>query len=135
MAKKAAAAEKRKATEASIDALRMFAAEGCRCRRRMILEFFKESPPWERCEACDNCATAAKHKGDMERDFGPVSRLILKCLQFSQGDYPFPLTKVLEIVAGTFSGGKRRGSKYAGFGWFVSLLDWDAFQNLCITQL
>ena len=36
--------EKRKAMELSIDALRLFASEGSHCRRRMILEFFKESP-------------------------------------------------------------------------------------------
>eukprot|EP01043_Picozoa_sp_COSAG02_P007686 COSAG02_NODE_234_length_27784_cov_12.556872_17_plen_997_part_00 len=102
--------EKRKATEASIDALRKFAAEGCRCRRRMILEFFKEFPPWDRCEACDNCVAAAKHQGDMERDFGPVSRLILKCLEFSKGSYAFALGKVLELVSGSFKGTKRRDS-------------------------
>jgi ATP-dependent DNA helicase RecQ/Werner syndrome ATP-dependent helicase len=102
--------DKRKATEASIDALRKFAAEGCRCRRRMILEFFKEFPAWERCEACDNCVAAAKHQGDMERDFGPLSRLILKCLEFSKGGYPFPLTRVLELVSGSYQGTKRRDS-------------------------
>ena len=107
--------EKRKAMELSIDALRLFASEGSRCRRRMILEFFKESPPWERCQTCDNCVMAAKHQGDMERDFGAVSRLILKCLEFSRG-YPFALSKMMQIIAGSFSGTKRRDSSETFIG-------------------
>ena len=39
--------EKRAVTEHSIDALRLFASEGSKCRRRMILDFFKETPACE----------------------------------------------------------------------------------------
>ena len=110
-------AAKRAMMETSIDALRHFASEGIRCRRRMILEFFKEDPPWERCGTCDNCQNATKFGvGNLERDFGPAARLILRCLHYSGGSYPFPMSRVLPIVAGTYSGTKNRetGQSFIG---------------------
>ena len=47
-----------------MDALRLFASDGTRCRRRMILEFFGETPAWQRCGTCDNCVMHEKHGGD-----------------------------------------------------------------------
>ena len=109
-------ADKRAATERSMDALRLFASDGTRCRRRMILEFFGETPAWQRCGTCDNCVMHEKHGSDLERDFGAVSRLVLKALQFSQGSFPFATTKLLDLVAGTFKGTKRRDSSEVYMG-------------------
>eukprot|EP00756_Hemistasia_phaeocysticola_P026045 Hpha_TRINITY_DN16038_c6_g6::TRINITY_DN16038_c6_g6_i1::g.117452::m.117452 len=39
----------------STHALRRYFSDTSRCRRRMILEFFRETPSFERCGTCDNC--------------------------------------------------------------------------------
>jgi hypothetical protein len=67
-----------------------------------------------RCNTCDNCLAAAQHGDDLTRDFGAVSRLILQVLQFSQGAYPFPMSKLLTLISGSFSGRRNSGGSFIG---------------------
>lgn len=69
--------------KASTDRLRMFVNESGRCRWVGLLELLGEAPPsptWV-CGQCDACKQAAKYKGDTERDFGQVARVVLKAVQ------------------------------------------------------
>jgi hypothetical protein len=106
----ALAPDKKAAVLVSMNALRHFGSETVKCRRRMILDFFQEVPPWSRCQRCDNCRAAAQHGDDVERNFRPVGALILTCLQYSQAAYPFPISKIFPLVSGSFKGVKRRDS-------------------------
>ena len=47
--------------QASLEALRDFAQDQRKCRRRAILEFFKEAPAFGSCGACDNCCRLRFH--------------------------------------------------------------------------
>ena len=59
-------------------ALKTFAFDKEQCRRKMILDFFGETPKFgQRCGTCDNCKTVATFGDDLSRDFGPVAQLIL----------------------------------------------------------
>ena len=48
-------AEVKAARAASLDKLRSYASNGSVCRRRQLLSFFEETPPWEHCGKCDIC--------------------------------------------------------------------------------
>ena len=63
--------------QASTDALRRFATLSSGCRRREILTFFGETPPYDRCGTCDLCAAQRAHAGDLTRDFRAEAELLL----------------------------------------------------------
>jgi superfamily II DNA helicase RecQ len=39
------------------------------CRRVLIMEYFKEEKPFDKCGNCDLCLNSVAHEGDMKRDF------------------------------------------------------------------
>ena len=98
----------RKVTETSMDALRRFAGDSMQCRRVMILHFFGESPSWTQCKTCDNCKSAQKYDGDRERNYRTEAHLIFASLRSSGEAYPFAMTKMLDLISGTYEGKKKK---------------------------
>ena len=88
----------RQATEASMRQLRSFAMDLETCRRRALLEYFNEIPPFgERCGTCDVCKSQATYSGDTQRDFGPQARIVLQAVGALNGQ---GLTNILKVVGG-----------------------------------
>jgi ATP-dependent DNA helicase RecQ/Werner syndrome ATP-dependent helicase len=85
----------REATVESIKALKGFALDKETCRRKSLLAFFKEAPPWDRCGNCDNCKNY-EHQ-DAVRDFGEEARLILSAV--SAMDEP-SMTNLIHVATG-----------------------------------
>jgi superfamily II DNA helicase RecQ len=62
----------------STKALKAFAMDGEKCRRKALLDFFHERPAFgDRCGTCDNCQAMATYGADSIRDFGAVARIVL----------------------------------------------------------
>ena len=61
----------------SLRALRSYALDLQACRRRALLEFFDEQPPFERCGTCDTCVNQQLHRHDLERDFSQLGALVV----------------------------------------------------------
>lgn len=70
----------KEAVVGSIDALRKYALDSSNCRRKALLDFFQEIPSFgSRCGTCDTCRKLATYDdSDLERDFGPIARVILQ---------------------------------------------------------
>ena len=63
----------------SLSALKDFALEKSKCRRKALLDFFNEKPEFgNQCGTCDNCLTTQKYGDDISRDFGPLARIVLR---------------------------------------------------------
>lgn len=101
----------------STEALRSFVAQSS-CRRKWLLEYFGEKPSFgDSCGTCDACKASS---GSTERrNFGPAARQILEAVAATHC-FPMPMTKLLEIVAGTWkspaekAGGTQAWSYAAG---------------------
>jgi len=72
-------AHAREIVTASTERLRAFAADGRTCRWIKLLDHLGEGRS-QPCGSCDNCRAKEEHKGDTERDFGPVARVLLSAL-------------------------------------------------------
>lgn len=88
-------AEVKAARAASLDKLRSYASNGSVCRRRQLLSFFEETPPWEHCGKCDICLRRQQQqRQDAEgsecadgnlRDFAAEACLLLEALRCNGG--------------------------------------------------
>jgi RecQ family ATP-dependent DNA helicase len=86
------------AVKESTDALRDFANNHERCRRRSILAFFRETPAWgERCGTCDTCIRHKSGDLDLKRDFSAEAALLLGAVS-ACGQKPQSTTKLLNLV-------------------------------------
>jgi len=85
------------AVKESTDALRAFANGVEACRRRSILNFFREVPTWgERCGTCDTCLRYKSGSLD-ERDFRDEASLLLGAVSaFSR---PQATTKLFNLMS------------------------------------
>jgi hypothetical protein len=82
----------------STNALKSYCLDPETCRRKALLVFFHEKPPFgDRCGTCDTCLSKEKYGKDATRDFGPIVRFILQGIQFlkEQG-----LTALLRVLNG-----------------------------------
>ena len=89
----------RQATMQSTTALKHFAMNRDKCRRKSLLEFFDETPNFgDWCGTCDVCCSRTKFGDDATRDFGPVARFILSAVESlaEQG-----MTTLLQVLGGT----------------------------------
>jgi superfamily II DNA helicase RecQ len=90
----------RQATETSMAALRSYSLNSELCRRKALLTYFQETPPFgDHCGNCDVCQSAAVYGGDTQRDFGPMgARLLLQVIEAlsDQG-----LTNIVKVVGGS----------------------------------
>jgi RecQ family ATP-dependent DNA helicase len=77
--------EARKLTLESLDKLRSFAQDSVSCRRRLVMQFFGESPAFERCGTCDNCKARETYKDDQTRDFTTDARVVLLAVDAGEG--------------------------------------------------
>jgi superfamily II DNA helicase RecQ len=88
----------RQATMHSTAALKRFAMNREQCRRKSLLEFFDETPPFgDWCGTCDVCCSRTTYGEDATREFGPVARFILSAVDSlaEQG-----LTTLLQVLSG-----------------------------------
>ena len=91
--------EARRATEASLQRLRAFAMDSEICRRRTLLEYFDQTPPFGAwCGTCDVCLNRQAYGDDTMRDFGPLgARLVLTAI----GAIPDQgLTNIVKVIGG-----------------------------------
>ena len=69
------------------------------CRRKYILEYFGDTPPWERCGDCDGCREGKKGRTGavpLEPDELIVARKVLSCVaRMKDGYAPSMVAKVL----------------------------------------
>lgn len=73
--------EARQAAIQTTRALKSFALDKEGCRRKCLLNFFKEVPSFgERCGTCDNCLGSKKYGDDTVRDFGNEARLVVSAV-------------------------------------------------------
>jgi superfamily II DNA helicase RecQ len=91
---------------ASIDALKSFSLDTSTCRRRALLDFFQEVPSFgKRCGTCDTCRKLATYnENDLERDFGPISRVILQTVDALNEQ---SAGTIVEVIAGKVVDGYR----------------------------
>ena len=84
----------------SVDTLRSFALNVEKCRRKALLDFFREESPFgERCGTCDTCQRLATYGEDSERDIGAMgARIVLKAIDAlsEQG-----LTNIEKVIGGS----------------------------------
>lgn len=76
-------ADAKSAVFRSIDALKRFALDTEKCRRRALLDFFEEQTPafGERCGTCDTCLRVAQYGSDTVRDLGALgARIVLQAV-------------------------------------------------------
>ena len=92
-------AEARTAVLRSLDALRAYFSDESACRRRMLLDFFREAPPFDRCGTCDNCRGAASPAP--RRDFGAAARVVL-CAARETASWPLSATALLDVCYGAY---------------------------------
>lgn len=87
------------ATKDSMQALRNYALNMEKCRRKALLDYFEEAASFgERCGTCDNCLKVATYGDDSQRDFGPLgARVVLQAVSelAEQG-----ATTILNIIGG-----------------------------------
>ena len=90
-----------RAFKESLEAVRNFAGASTGCRRRMILDHFKEDVDagWT-CGTCD-LSIRAHTGGDGARDFTAVAKLLLAASRRCAGATP---TDLAELALGTFKG-------------------------------
>ncbi|MDP2315527.1 MAG: RecQ family ATP-dependent DNA helicase [Pseudomonadota bacterium] len=71
------------------------------CRRRYILTYFGDAPPWDRCGDCDGCR-AGKSLGVEPRALAPdeaiVVRKVLSCV--ARLDEPYPASVLAKVLTG-----------------------------------
>ncbi|KAG7347820.1 ATP-dependent DNA helicase RecQ [Nitzschia inconspicua] len=87
------------ARQAAIDstkAMKRFALNKEKCRRRSVLEFFQEIPPWERCGTCDVCQRSMTSDGGV-RDFSSEARLIFAAVSALQKP---SMTNIVDVAKG-----------------------------------
>ena len=71
----------KQATLESLEALKTFALDKTKCRRKMLLEFFGEEPKFgEKCGTCDTCICNKTFDTDEVRDFTVEGKMILSVL-------------------------------------------------------
>ena len=82
----------------SLSALKEFALEKSKCRRKALLDFFKEKPSFgERCGTCDNCVAAKTYGDDATRDLGPIARVVLRAVHALREP---SMTTLLNVIGG-----------------------------------
>jgi hypothetical protein len=86
-------------SQASTDALRRFAAASEGCRRREILSFFGEVPPFQQCGTCDLCLAQQHHTGDMTRDFRDEATLLLLSVDALTTSFKSPAMTAIKGLA------------------------------------
>mmetsp|Transcript_5438 Transcript_5438/g.9689 ORF Transcript_5438/g.9689 Transcript_5438/m.9689 type:complete len:1007 (-) Transcript_5438:883-3903(-) len=88
----------RQAAIESTRALKAFALDKEKCRRKALLEFFQECPAFgDCCGTCDNCVNQKAFGSDAVRDFGDESRIILSAVSSLKEP---PMGIILDVVAG-----------------------------------
>ncbi len=72
------------------------------CRRRYILTYFGDTPPWDRCGDCDGCR-AGKALGVEPRALAPdedvVVRKVLSCV--ARFEEPWPTSVIAKVLTGS----------------------------------
>ena len=65
-----------------MDRLKAFALDMETCRRKSLLDYFDERPPFgDRCGTCDVCLISQTYGQDAQRDFGPLgARIVLQAV-------------------------------------------------------
>jgi superfamily II DNA helicase RecQ len=86
-------------SQSSTDALRRFAAASEGCRRREILTFFGEVPPFQQCGTCDLCLAQQHHTGDLTRDFCDEATLLLLSVDALSTSYKSPAMTAIKSLA------------------------------------
>ncbi|MDG1479115.1 MAG: ATP-dependent DNA helicase [Myxococcota bacterium] len=73
------------------------------CRRRYLLEYFGEPPPWERCGTCDACREGNKKGGPrkLSPDEELVVRKLLACM--ARMKKPFSSNMIAKVASGSAS--------------------------------
>lgn len=91
--------EARKATEASTTRLRKFALDSVSCRRKQLLMYFDEAPPFgDWCGTCDVCVNRKTYGNDTHRNFTPLgAHVALTAIAALQEG---SLTNILKVVGG-----------------------------------
>jgi ATP-dependent DNA helicase RecQ/Werner syndrome ATP-dependent helicase len=91
----------REARQFSIEstrALKAFALNKEECRRKALLDFFKEDPPFgERCGTCDTCLNHIAHGSDLCRDFSDEVRLIISAVLALKEP---SMTNIVDLISG-----------------------------------
>ena len=77
--------------------LRDFAQNQSACRRRSILDFFGETPQFDRCGSCDNCKKRAQHGADLDRNYKDEVLILLQCLEAVPSQ---SMTNLLQLIRG-----------------------------------
>merc|ERR1740139_1174185 len=103
-------AHAREIVTASTERLRAFASDGRTCRWIKLLTYLGE-PRAQACGSCDNCRNKEQHKGDTERDFGPVARVLLSALSVCSGQSWTHVEKAVAQHSLTAQLQPRRGAK------------------------
>lgn len=86
------------ATLASLDALRAYALDTTSCRRRALVAYFGETPPFVRCGTCDNCLAAVAHAGDTTRNFRAEAEVVLTAASFRS----LGATALVDVIGGSY---------------------------------
>lgn len=89
-----------KAHQTSLAALRNFAREAVRCRRKLLLEYLGEAdPPFgNRCGTCDTCRLCDDDGEAVTHDYGPEARVVLETVATLPG---VGKTKLLKLMCGS----------------------------------
>ena len=77
--------------------LRDFAQNQSACRRRLILDFFGETPQFDRCGSCDNCKKWDQYGADLDRNYKNEVLILLKCLEAAPSQ---SMTYLLLLIRG-----------------------------------
>lgn len=72
------------------------------CRRRYLLEYFGQSPPWDRCGTCDACREG-KALVEGRKPLGPDETLVVRKLlaNVARMGKPFSASMIAKVVTGS----------------------------------
>eukprot|EP00756_Hemistasia_phaeocysticola_P000836 Hpha_TRINITY_DN10605_c0_g1::TRINITY_DN10605_c0_g1_i1::g.156684::m.156684 len=91
-------------TMRSTEALRRFHCDPFECRRKMLLDYFGESPSFgERCGECDNCLVAQGGEGSMRRNLRPLVTPVMRAvyvLEPLHGSSGVPWRRIKKLFTG-----------------------------------
>ncbi|MES2642164.1 MAG: RecQ family ATP-dependent DNA helicase [Myxococcota bacterium] len=91
------------------------------CRRRYILTYFGDTPPWDRCGDCDGCR-AGKALGVEPRALAPdedvVVRKVLSCV--ARLPEPYPVSVIAKVLTGARDPATVRFERLSTYGILTS---------------
>lgn len=108
------------ATLASLDALRAYALDTTTCRRRALVAYFGETPPFVRCGTCDNCLAAVAHAGDTTRNFRAEAEVVLTAAAYG---HKFGATALVDLMCGSYKPKCHKDLYRAQMGTVKELVD------------